>query len=301
MKALLVGAFAAVALLLPVRASAQAQLIGTYTVSYLYNAGGCDGTNPNPYYCSYIAPGPIHIPAPSGRYRVVRTQVLNPDDAGGVRVWDGDATGGTQYNPGPGPVEFLHNFGEITLYYNDWYPFDNSPAIASVIEVYSISQCDDGLPTGEEFQAPPLSNYLSSMPLYAQYVGYGFTMKLLGGNFNGRQLQEVTVPGGSSNCRTFGHPRGPVLSDSTWLIGPDNLFTDHVGTLRAEVTTLSNLLAPGESCSSVVFQQMQMYCPSNGKWIDYGPVNRIEQQFFKDHVDTSRTPVRATQYSPYNK
>ena len=97
------------------------QLIGTFTVSYRNNAGGCspDQPNPyeygNPYYCITVSPGLIHIPqnlTPSGRYRVVRTQILSPsDDAGGVKVWDGDATGGTQYDPGPGPVEFNHTSG----------------------------------------------------------------------------------------------------------------------------------------------------------------------------------------------
>jgi len=118
--------------------AAQGQLIGTFTVNYAYNVGGCIG-DPNPYYCTYVAPGPIHIPAAPGRYRAVRTQILNPsDDAGGVKVWDGDSSGGVQYNPASGPVEFDHQLGEITLYYHDWYPFDNNPSIGSVVEIYSL-------------------------------------------------------------------------------------------------------------------------------------------------------------------
>jgi len=44
------------------------QFIGAYTVYYRFNAGGCYGGG-DPYFCSYIPPGPIHIDAAPGRYR----------------------------------------------------------------------------------------------------------------------------------------------------------------------------------------------------------------------------------------
>ncbi|MEO8428736.1 MAG: hypothetical protein ABI651_16680, partial [Verrucomicrobiota bacterium] len=56
---------------------AQGSLIGTYYVSYRYNAGGCPpATNPstatdgNPYSCITLPPGPITPNLPSGNYSV---------------------------------------------------------------------------------------------------------------------------------------------------------------------------------------------------------------------------------------
>jgi len=143
-------------------ASAQPpqDLIGTYTVFYRTNAGGCGpfDANPfgygNPYYCVGLPPGPIHIAAPPGRYRIVRTQVLQPaDDAGGVKVWSGDSSGGMQFNPGT-PVEFDHRGGEISLYYHDWFTFDNDPGIGSVVEVYSVGSSRLTLRLDRNISAP---------------------------------------------------------------------------------------------------------------------------------------------------
>jgi hypothetical protein len=120
--------------------SAQAQqLIGTYTVNYQFNAGGCYGGG-DPYFCSYIAPGPIHINAVPGRYRVQVVYVNNAaSGGGGLAVWDGDATGGIQYSTGGATLDFDHKFGQITLYYNDWYPYDNDPTAYTVANLIQLS------------------------------------------------------------------------------------------------------------------------------------------------------------------
>ena len=112
--------------------------IGTYTVNYRYNAAGSytdqshpDYTQANPYRGNSIAPGPIFINAAPGRYRIVT------ETASGCSVWSGDAASGRWYSSHPS-VEFDHAFGQIALYYWDWFSGDNDPSVQSTISVYEV-------------------------------------------------------------------------------------------------------------------------------------------------------------------
>lgn len=122
--------------------------IGTYTVDYHDNAAGqyTDFSNPdyskaNPYYGNLIAPGPIFINAVPGTYEIIVESGL------GNGVWSGDATGGTFLTTGHAPgesVTFNHTFGQIALYYWDWYPYDN-PHDQTTVSLYRIeSSIPDG-------------------------------------------------------------------------------------------------------------------------------------------------------------
>jgi len=126
----------ALSLILTTASVARAdQLIGTYQVNYRFNAVGCV----NPHVCG---PGAIHVTglAP-GRYRVVRTSVMNPgDDAGGAVMWVGTASAGTSYALSQGPFVIDLQPGQtISFFYIDPFPDDNSPGIGSVIELYALS------------------------------------------------------------------------------------------------------------------------------------------------------------------
>ena len=108
-------------------------VIGTYTVYYRFNAGGCFGGG-NPYFCTTIPPGPIHIDAEPGQYRVDVIQINNAAaGGGGVQVWSGDSAGGVQFTPGATGVTFPHSSGQITLYYNDWVASDNDPTAWTIV------------------------------------------------------------------------------------------------------------------------------------------------------------------------
>jgi hypothetical protein len=122
--------------------SAQ-QLVGTYTIDYYHNAGGCINGFPNvdvptagnPFYCNYIPPGPVVIPAAPGLYRV---QVVDVTQSGAI--WDGDANGGSHiYMPTTlgGTLDFEHTGADIVFYYWDWYPWDNDPAAFVTVDLYS--------------------------------------------------------------------------------------------------------------------------------------------------------------------
>lgn len=123
-------ALAAAIALFVAESPAGATLIGTYDVYYYANSAGTY-TDPNPYHNWYISPGPIHIDAAPGTYEVEIVSQLDPTTVVGVLVWDGDATGGTQYNAYGSPAVFDHTSGQITLYFHDWYPWDN-PQTAGV-------------------------------------------------------------------------------------------------------------------------------------------------------------------------
>ena len=112
---------------------AEDVLVGRFTVNPRNNAAGRytdqshpDYTQANPYFGNLIAPGPIFINATPGQYKFVV-------EAGtGCHVWSGDASRGTFLVPGPSPAEivtFAHTFGQIALYYWDWYPYDNDPTV----------------------------------------------------------------------------------------------------------------------------------------------------------------------------
>ncbi len=128
-------------------ASAQ-DLIGTYTIDYYHNAGGCINGNPNvdvptagnPFYCSYIPPGPLVIPADPGRYRV--TVVGFGPVAYSGAIWNGDASGGSHiYMPATlgGSLDFDHTGADMVFYYWDWYPYDNSPAYSVTFQLFSLN------------------------------------------------------------------------------------------------------------------------------------------------------------------
>lgn len=118
------------------------EYIGTYTVNYRYNAGGqyTSMSNPdysllNPYYGTFISPGPIFINANPGRYQLVVVSGT------GCCAWSGDATGGTFLAAGKNQgdiVELDHLYGQIALYFWDWYPWDNDPNNQTTISVYRI-------------------------------------------------------------------------------------------------------------------------------------------------------------------
>ena len=113
-------------------------LVGEYTVYYRYNAGGC-GAGGNPYSCVSVSPGPLHVAAVPGTYRVDVIQVNRADiGGGGMVVWSGDSTSGTEYFPAGQGVEFVHGSGEITLYYNDWYAGDNDPSAWTIARLYGL-------------------------------------------------------------------------------------------------------------------------------------------------------------------
>lgn len=286
-------------------AADAAQLIGSFTVSYRFNAGGCSPFQPNPNgygnpnYCIGLAPGPIHIPAPPGRYRVVRTQVLNPaDDAGGVKVWDGNADQGIQYNPGAGPVEFDHSFGDITVYYHDWFTFDNDPSIGSVVELYAL---DCTVPSAEEFQFPttgtgsvnpPVSGWVTILNSAGVFLtGYSFAERLLGGDFTGRMVNEFDASSPTSTCT--GVPPSPVTGNK-WTIQSDGLFADAIGLGKQLIFDIQAGLPQNGSCSFVNQQQMKMYCPATNTYMEYGGINRIEITVYKTRVSFSRAGVGAT-------
>jgi hypothetical protein len=141
MKQLFVALCCLFAAFLPATAVAQGQLIGTYSVSYLYNASGCGPGAPNPFDCSYLS-GPILVDpttTPPGDYRVDIVAPLDPSIiVGGFRVWDGDANGGTPYTAGD---TIHHSSGNIWLYAHDWYPWDNPPSSGWTVAVYALSSC----------------------------------------------------------------------------------------------------------------------------------------------------------------
>lgn len=113
-------------------------VVGTFTVYYRFNAGGCFGGG-NPYFCTTIPPGPIHIDAEPGQYRVDVNQINNPGaGGGGVQVWSGDASGGIQFTPGTTGVTFPHAAGQITLYYNDWVASDNDPTAWTIVTLTKL-------------------------------------------------------------------------------------------------------------------------------------------------------------------
>ena len=117
-------------------------LIGTHYVSFYYNSGGCSWTNPyyaeNPYFCHSIPPGPIHIPAEPGTYRVV--VIDNSPVNRSCHIWSGDSSSGDVYSAA-GTIgsfaEFVHEFGEITLYHWDWYAGDN-PDDGPTVELWLL-------------------------------------------------------------------------------------------------------------------------------------------------------------------
>lgn len=147
-KVCFVGFTLAILAAMATSASAN-ELIGTYTIDYLYNAAGCiDGypnnvtpSSGNPYFCSYESPGPIVIDATPGDYEVV-TVGLSPVCCGSPNVWAGNASGGVRY-----PIESVLNStvnfdlisGQIVLYAWDWYPFDNNPSISTTVALYSTA------------------------------------------------------------------------------------------------------------------------------------------------------------------
>ncbi|HTQ06322.1 MAG TPA: hypothetical protein VMI54_20820 [Polyangiaceae bacterium] len=65
--------------------------------------------------------------------------VTNPaTGGGGMVVWSGDASGGVEYSPGNGSIDFELVSGQITLYYNDWYAGDNDEGATTTAIVYRI-------------------------------------------------------------------------------------------------------------------------------------------------------------------
>lgn len=118
-----------------------AELIGSYTLSYYYNAAGCSNVEPNPYQCVQVTPGPVRVPAAiatPGRYRVTATR-WGSEPVGGIRIWSGDATAGTMYAPVEnGNLDFDHGSGEISLYFWDWVPWDNNPNAGWILTLYRL-------------------------------------------------------------------------------------------------------------------------------------------------------------------
>lgn len=121
-----------------------ATLVGEYDIYYRYNAGGCFAGG-NPYSCITVPPGPIHIDAAPGLYRVEAVEVYEGDTGGGggMVVWSGDDTSGTEYYPAGQSVEFEHESGQITLYYNDWYAGDNDPGAWTLTRVFQLVESID--------------------------------------------------------------------------------------------------------------------------------------------------------------
>jgi hypothetical protein len=112
--------------------------IGTYTVNARYNAAGRytdqshpDMTKANPYFGNSIPPGPIFIDAAPGRYRIIT------ESAAGCSIWSGNSSTGAWFASYPS-VEFEHQFGEIALYFWDWYAYDNDPSVEVIISVYQL-------------------------------------------------------------------------------------------------------------------------------------------------------------------
>ncbi|MCX6629611.1 MAG: choice-of-anchor D domain-containing protein, partial [Candidatus Solibacter sp.] len=140
----------------PVSQLAQ-QLLGTYTVNYRWNTGGCSFSDPNPYHCAG-SPGPIYVTAAPGKYKAVVTR-LGPNPNGLARMWDGDSSNGTVYElPQGANVSFDHTFGQIVLYYWDWVPEDNPPDVWTEVQLYT---------TFEVF-TPPVSK-LDTNPLFLDF------------------------------------------------------------------------------------------------------------------------------------
>ncbi len=139
MKKTLLAAFLLTTVLLGVARADT--LIGTFDVYGLYNAAGCyptgGPTDGNPYRCSSgIPPGPFFINAAPGHYKLVVEFGL------GCGVWSGDASSGRFFVTGHNPsevVEFDHQFGQIVLFFWDWYAADNDPLAHTIISLYAVS------------------------------------------------------------------------------------------------------------------------------------------------------------------
>jgi hypothetical protein len=160
--------------------------------------------------------------------------------------------------------------------------------------------CD--LPTGEQFQYPPLSHWNFGAVNGHASIGYDFTEMLVGGSgtFAGRQVQEFDAAPSIDTCSTpsSAYQLGPTLTGSTWTIDSNNLFTDTVGVRSDVISYFQATLLPGFSCSGVFFQQMKMYCSSTGQWESYGQVNRLEIRITPNTVSLSRAGVGATRRWP---
>jgi hypothetical protein len=117
-------------------------LVGRFTVNARDNAAGRytdqsrpDYTQANPFFGNLIPPGPVFINATPGQYKLV------VEAGAGCGVWSGDASRGTFLVTGHNPSEivtFTQAFGQIVLYYWDWYPYDNDPNVRTTIAVYRI-------------------------------------------------------------------------------------------------------------------------------------------------------------------
>lgn len=132
---------AVLALLVPERAMAQGELVGVFTINYRYNSGGCSWGHPNPYYCTYVAPGPVHLSAAPGRYRIVFLDAPGANEPGSD-AWSGDASTGTFIELDKRGATFNHTSGDITLFYNDWYPWDNDTNIETAMALYRLADVD---------------------------------------------------------------------------------------------------------------------------------------------------------------
>ncbi|HVP53970.1 MAG TPA: PEP-CTERM sorting domain-containing protein [Candidatus Eisenbacteria bacterium] len=147
----LVLAIMAVIATMATAASAQ-QLIGTYTIDYYYNAVGCMDGFPNsppsnPFYCTYIPPGPVVIPASPGPYRATVSVAPGLTFYSAGVIWNGDANSGSSMllptTPGAS-VDFNHTGADIVFYYWDWYPWDNSPSWGEQIQLYRENTPEPG-------------------------------------------------------------------------------------------------------------------------------------------------------------
>ena len=79
-------------------------------------------------------------------YRIV-VRDFGPDGSGNGVAWFGDASGGTALSLHPVSgytVEHELTFGQLVLFAYDWYIADNSPNAWTTVDLYSVSDPDDG-------------------------------------------------------------------------------------------------------------------------------------------------------------
>ena len=214
------------------------QLLGTYTVNYRWNTGGCSFSDTNPYHCAG-SPGPIYVTSAPGKYKAVVTR-LGPNPNGLARMWDGDSSKGTVYElPQGANVSFDHTFGQIVLYYWDWAPEDNPTDVWTEVQLYRVGSL-----------APPTISSLS--PSSATAGGTGFTLGVTGSGlvsgstvrWNGSALTTTFVSSTQLNAAVPAAQIGSAGNATITVANPDGSVSNSVTFTVTEPTPIISSLSP---------------------------------------------------------
>ena len=116
--------------------------IGTYSINYRFNAGGCNlpSHDANPYYCQNgPGPGPIVLTVVPGVYEIQTIAI----GGGGAnpRVWVGAQAGGRgivlSNTVGVAIYVSVASGDNLVLYQHDWYAWDNPDTVWTQVRVTS--------------------------------------------------------------------------------------------------------------------------------------------------------------------